>query len=246
MNDSLFPGANEVTIRVGAVTGERLVVVSGETEDYEVPDGVTVCMTRSHHARGGRKHGGRRRGAPDGHFHDVVADHRFRISATSFFQARPDGAEALVDSVRRALGEFDPTTDTLADLYGGVGLFAAGLGARSGYLVESSGSAVADAKVNLEATEVKINRSKVETWQPASVDAVVADPARRGLDKDGARVVLATGAQNVALVSCDPASMARDVAFLVEGGYELRWVEVIDMFPQTHHVETVASLVKVG
>lgn len=246
INDSRFPGADEVTIRVGAATGERLVIVSGETGEYEVPEGVTVCVTQSHHARGGHKQGRRQRGVPDGHFHEVVAGHRFRISAASFFQARPDGAEALVDSVRRALGEFDPTVDTLADLYGGVGLFAAGLGAHNGYLVESSGSAVADAKVNLEATEMKINRSKVEAWKPTTVDAVVADPARRGLDKDGARVVLATGAHNVALVSCDPASMARDVALLVEGGYDMRWVEVIDMFPQTHHVETVASLVKVG
>ncbi|MHB1137868.1 MAG: class I SAM-dependent RNA methyltransferase [Microthrixaceae bacterium] len=242
-----FPDASEVTIRAGVATGERLVLVTprqGVPAAAAARAAVVAADVRVVEADG--------RAARDGEgdcppwIHEVVHEHRFRVSATSFFQARPDGAAALVDAVRRALGPVDPTSARLADLYGGVGLFTGALGARGAVLVERSASSVADARVNLEPLDTRIVRSAVERWRPSEVDAVVADPARAGLGKDGARVVAATGAERVALVSCDPAALARDARLLVDLGYAVDGVELVDLFPQTHHVEAVTTLRRVA
>jgi tRNA/tmRNA/rRNA uracil-C5-methylase (TrmA/RlmC/RlmD family) len=130
----------------------------------------------------------------------------------------------------------------LVDLYGGVGLFSAGLGARRAVLVERSASSVADARVNLAELAASVVQSDVEQWSPEPADVVVADPARSGLGSAGAAVVAATGAPVVALVSCDPAALARDVRLLVDHGYRASGVELVDMFPETHHVEAVTAL----
>lgn len=228
-----FPGADEVTVRVGANTGDRLVVVSPSVGDAVVPDGVTLVGSDA--VRGGSQ----------ANYHEVVAGHRFRISAGSFFQTRVDGAEALVDAVGRALGPILASGGRLVDLYGGVGLFTGSLGARGGVLVERSRSSVADALVNLSDLDTEVVGAPVERWKPVPADAVVADPARSGLGKAAAAAVVATGAEKVALVSCDPASLARDVGLLSASGYRALGVEIIDMFPQTHHIEAVTVLNRV-
>jgi len=229
-----FPGASEVTIRAGARTGERLVVVTPGVGDTTVPEGVRTVGSDTL-ATGGRAW-----------FHEEVAGRRFRVSAHSFFQARPDGAEALVAAVSRSLAGFDPAADRLVDLYGGVGLFTSALGARHATLVERSASSVADARVNLEDLDATVVKAPVERWRPTTADVVVADPARSGLGKAGAAAVVATGAERIALVSCDPASLARDARLLVDAGYEVLGVELIDLFPQTHHIEAVTTLRRVG
>jgi 23S rRNA (uracil1939-C5)-methyltransferase len=252
IRDGRFPGAAEVTVRAGARTGERLVLLAvegegvGSAQAVGLPDDVRVVGPDG------------RATLPDGSatlpdgtpcpavIHEEVAGHRFRISARSFFQARPDGAEALVDAVRRALGPADLREDRLLDLYGGVGLFAGALGARRATLVERSASSVADARVNLAELEAKVVRAPVERWRATPADVVVADPARSGLGKDGAAVVAATGAERVALVSCDPAALARDARLLVDAGYQVLGVELVDLFPHTHHVEAVTTLVRTG
>lgn len=227
---SRFPGASEVVIRVGARTGERLVVVTPSTDGATVPDGVAVVGADQ------------LRAGTTAWIHELVARRRFRISAGSFFQARPDGAEALVRAVRRALSPFDPTSGRLADLYGGVGLFSAGLGATDAVLVERSASSVADARVNLAPLGARIVHDDVQRWRPEPVDAVVADPARAGLGAEGVAAVVGTGAELVALVSCDPAALGRDARLLTDAGYRVDGVELVDMFPHTHHVEAVTTL----
>jgi 23S rRNA (uracil1939-C5)-methyltransferase len=99
--------------------------------------------------------------------------------------------------------------------------------------------------VNLADLDTEVARVAVERWRPTPAEFVVADPARSGLGKAGVAAVVATGAETVALVSCDPASLARDARLLVDGGYEVLGAEVIDMFPQTHHIEAVTSLRRV-
>jgi 23S rRNA (uracil1939-C5)-methyltransferase len=226
-----FPGATEITVRAGARTGERMVVVTPTVaEGTVVPDDVRVIGADELAA-------GRR-----AWLHEEVAGRRYRVSALSFFQARPDGAEALLDVVRRALGPIEAERDRLVDLYGGVGLFAAGLGTRSPVLVERSASSVADARRNLDGLDATVVRVPVERWRASPADLVVADPARTGLGPAGVAAVAATGARRVALVSCDPASLARDVAALAGSGYRATGVELVDLFPQTHHVEAVTSL----
>lgn len=225
-----FPGAEEIIVRVGARTGERMVVVSPTVGDAVVPPG--VALVGADELAGGA----------DVFVHELVARRRFRISAGSFFQARPDGAEAAVRAVGRALAPFDPVADRLVDLYGGVGLFTAGLGARRSVVVERSPWSVRDARVNLDALGAEVVRADVNHWSPIPADAVVADPARAGLGAEGADAVAGTGATSVALVSCDAAALARDARLLVDRGYRVQGVELVDMFPHTHHIEAVTAL----
>lgn len=223
-----FGDAREVTVRAGAATGERLVLAEPTARGVVVPGDVVVVGMDE--LRAGRR----------AWHHEVVDGHRFRISARSFFQAGPEGAAALAgvaaDAVAGAPGP-------LLDLYAGVGLFAALVGRRFRQVtaVEWSTSSVSDARVNLGRT-ARVVRARVERWNPEQAGAVIADPARRGLGRDGADVVAATGAQRVALVSCDPAALGRDVRLLVDRGYELDRVTVLDVFGSTSHVEAVTAL----
>ncbi|HEX6568842.1 MAG TPA: hypothetical protein VF015_06745 [Acidimicrobiales bacterium] len=175
--------------------------------------------------------------------HEEVAGVRLRVSARSFFQAGPEAAEALVGAVGAAAGW---TTDPrrVADLYGGVGLFAATVGRDDRVeLVEASASAAADARVNLGGLDARVVRSDVARWHPRRMDLVVADPPRAGLGRGGTRVVAATRAPVLVLVSCDAGALGRDARLLREAGYDLVSSTVVDVFPQTPHVEVVSRFV---
>lgn len=140
------------------------------------------------------------------------------------------------------------TARTVADLYGGVGLFGAVIGALPHrprvVLVERSRSSCADAAVNLADLDAVVQRRPVERWRPVPADVVVADPARAGLGRPGVDVVTATGAAVVVLVSCDAAALGRDAGLLVDASYRLEQVTTVDLFPHTHHVEVVARFVR--
>ena len=227
-----FDGATGVTLRCGARTGERMAVVAPSAGGVVLPEGADdVLVVGADELRGGRR----------AWIHEALAGRRWRISAGSFFQARPDGAEALVDAVGGALGPPATEGERLLDAYGGVGLFAGSLGAgRRTTLVERSASSVADARVNLADLDAKALRLDVERWRPAPMDVVVADPARGGLAKAGVRVLAATGARRLVLVSCDPASLGRDAALLGRAGYRWSSTRLVDLFPHTPHVEAVS------
>ena len=228
VTDGRYPDG-EVVLRAGARTGERLVIVATDAAGTQVPEGVRVVSS-------GELEAGKR-----AWFHEELAGRRWRISARSFFQARPDGAEALLAAVERAIHGALPAGGHLVDLYGGVGLFAGALpidGSIS--LVEHSASAVADARVNLVDREVRIVRADVDHWGPAHADVVVADPPRTGLGARGVGKVVATLAPRLALVSCDPAALGRDARLLAGAGYELHGASLVDLFPQTSHVEVVS------
>jgi 23S rRNA (uracil1939-C5)-methyltransferase len=224
-----FGSADEVTLRIGGSTGERMAILDPSvTGTVEVPLDVQVVGTdelASGH---------------DAHLHDEVAGRRFRISARSFFQTRTDGAEALVDAVRDA-GTGRWGSGRLADLYGGVGLFASTLGeGMSCVLVESSRSSSADAEHNLADRDARVIRVSVDRWRPEPVDVVVADPPRAGLGRAAVGVVTATGADRLVLVSCDAAAFGRDAGLLVEAGWERRSTVLVDLFPHTPRVELVS------
>ncbi len=229
--DGRYPGSTTVLIRVGSRTGERLVVVDGPTFDVEVPDDVRV-VSQKELTEGKRAW-----------IHEDVAGQRMRISANSFFQNRPAGADALVDEVRSMIS--GAPAGPLIDAYAGVGLFSRTL--HDGRLVtaiERSRDSIADARVNLAAIEARIIRTGVERWRPSDASVVIADPAREGLGVRGVKALLAADPAVFVLVSCDPAALGRDASRLVESGYDLdRWT-VIDLFPGTSHVETVARFVR--
>ncbi|WP_436792792.1 class I SAM-dependent RNA methyltransferase [Actinospongicola halichondriae] len=227
--DGRFGSAHEVTLRVGAETGERLVRFDPAVPaDISLPPDVRV-VGADELGRGRRSW-----------FTDRVEGITFRISAESFFQTRTDGAAALVDAVRRA-GDGMWGSGTMIDLYGGVGLFAACLGdGMSVTDVESNRAAAADARHNLSHLDAQIIRAAAQKWTPSAAHVVVADPPRAGLGADVVRSVAATEACRLVLVSCDPASFGRDTRLLSEAGYERTSTTAIDLFPQTPHVELVS------
>ncbi|MDP1819771.1 MAG: TRAM domain-containing protein [Acidimicrobiales bacterium] len=221
-----FP-AGDIVLRAGARTSERLAIVAGQGTGVVVPEGVRVVS--DHELRHGRR----------AWYHEEAAGRRWRVSARSFFQARPDGADALVDAVRNAVGA-EPRGH-LVDLYGGVGLFAGSVeGFEHVTLVEQSRSSVADAKVNLADRSPRIIQADVAHWGTARADVVVADPPRTGLGPPGVRAVTNTQADRVVLVSCDPAALGRDAKLLGTAGYRLHEATLIDLFPHTSHVEVVS------
>ncbi|MGD0379303.1 MAG: TRAM domain-containing protein [Acidimicrobiales bacterium] len=222
--EARYPGAREVLLRCGAHTGERLAATTPSGLGAGLPDDVR-----------------------SGHFHEHAAGRRWRVSARSFFQSRPDGADALAAIVEAAADELG-TPSTAADLYSGVGLFAGVLAARGWKVtaVEGSQSAFADAQVNLRGLEVTVKRIDVTKWAPTPVALVVADPSRIGLRREGVGVVAATGARRVVLVSCDAAGLGRDAKLLQEAGYGLTGVTLVDLFPHTFRVEAVTIYDRVG
>ncbi len=252
-----FAEADEVTIRVGAATGEGLVVVTPTSRGVEVPDvgGVHPTVVGRDELSAGHR----------AWIHEEVAGRRWRISAQSFFQTRPDGAAALVRAVLDAVGA-DRAGARVVDLYSGVGLLAGSLWTDPGeppasvVAVERSASAVADARVNLAdllapvggsdaadshaadsgPARVRVVRSDVDHWRPSHADLVIADPARAGLGRRAVEVIVRTGARVVVLVSCDAASLGRDAALLAGAGYTFEQAELVDLFPQSHHVEVVS------
>ena len=146
----------------------------------------------------------------------------------------------LVERVGRAVSAHEASR--LVDLYSGVGLFAATVGRDHEVVaVESNPSAVADARQNAPAA-VHVEQ-RVERWQGAG-DIVIADPARRGLGDGGVAVIDRSGADTVLLVSCDAAAAARDVSALASRGFEIQSVQVLDLFPQTSHVEVLTTLTR--
>jgi 23S rRNA (uracil1939-C5)-methyltransferase len=230
-----FDGCREVTIRVGARTGERLVIAEPTAHGVRVPDGAVVVGTDE--LRRGRRAA----------FHEEVAGRRWRISARSFFQPSPEGAEALVAVAGElAAGALD--RGPLVDLYGGVGLFAGTVGAQPRnraleaglVLVERSRSSAADARHNLGGLGARVRTMGVEEWRPEPASVVIADPSREGLGRQGVGAVSATGASRLVLVSCDPAAAGRDARLLVGEGWVPVESVVVDQFSMTSHVEVVS------
>lgn len=224
-----FGSATEVVVRAGANTGERLVVVDPSTDGVVLPDGVKVVGTDELDA-GARPH-----------YHEELAGLRLQISARSFFQCRPDGALALAQMAGDAVADAE---GPLLDGYCGVGLFGAvaGIG-RLIIGVESDPSAVADATWNLR-PHGRVIEDRFERWTPEPVGAAIVDPARAGLKAEACDRLAETGAELVALISCDPASLARDAKLLSERGYRLDRVTVFDLFGHTSHIETLSRFVR--
>jgi len=181
--------------------------------------------------------------------HEQVAGIDLCVSAASFFQSGPDAAELLIATLRRLAPEIDSARH-LVDAYAGIGLFAATLAAPETYLtvIESSASAIADAQRNLSGRHAEILHADVADWHlPAHgraepVDVVIADPSRRGLGPAATAAIVAHHPSLLVLISCDIAAGVRDLTLLREAGYHLRSMEVLDLFPQTHHLELVSVL----
>lgn len=184
---------------------------------------------------------------------DELCGLRFRISPQSFFQINPKQAERLYT---RAL-EYAGTdgSETMLDLYCGTGTISLCLARRARYVygVEIVEEAVINARENAERNGITNaeffcgdagDAAKMLAEQGVVVDAVVVDPPRKGLFPDVIDIIAEIAPQRVVYVSCDCATLARDMKRFAEHGYAPEKATAVDMFPRTSHVETVVSLVR--
>ena len=183
-----------------------------------------------------------------GSYHEELLGHRFRIASPSFFQVNTAQAERLIGLVRGYLEASG--ADLLVDAYAGVGVFAVLLARHVGRVlaVEESGPAVRDARVNAEGIpNIEFLQGKVEEVLPGlphKPDAVLLDPPRAGCHLRVLESLALHRPRTVIYVSCDPATLARDLRILCDSGFRLEDVQPIDMFPQTYHIECVARLAR--
>ena len=172
----------------------------------------------------------------------------YQFNSESFFQINGPLTEALVAEVIR-----NERGGTAVDLYCGVGLFTVPLARRFAFVggVEGNADAVRFARSNLERaglTNGKVATQPVAEWLHsnagsfAPIDLLVVDPPRSGVEDRGLAGMLNLQPQRITYVSCDPATLARDLQALLAAGYSLDSVAAFDMFPQTHHVETLVKL----
>jgi tRNA/tmRNA/rRNA uracil-C5-methylase (TrmA/RlmC/RlmD family) len=179
-----------------------------------------------------------------------VRGRSFQVSAGGFWQVHPAAAEvfaeALLDAVRPAAGE------RVLDLYAGVGALTAALAQAVGPTgevigVEASAAAVEDAAANLaDLPWATVHRGRVDADGLARTglrpDIVVLDPPRAGAGREVMIAIAALRPRTVGYVSCDPATLARDVAVAHQAGLRLTALRAFDAFPMTHHVECIAAL----
>ena len=181
---------------------------------------------------------------------EEAAGRSWQVTGSGFWQVHPAAADTLVAAV---LSGLDPQPgERAADLYAGVGLFSGALAEAVGLTghvvaVESDRTAVDDGEANLaDLHQVSLVSDRVDRALGADVigprDLVVLDPPRTGAKRDVVAAICALAPRAVAYVACDPAALARDVAFFAGHGYELRSLRAFDLFPMTHHVECVAVL----
>ncbi|MFD9305472.1 class I SAM-dependent RNA methyltransferase [Streptomyces sp. NPDC060048] len=174
----------------------------------------------------------------------------YRVGMGGFWQVHPQAADTLIKAVMQGLM---PRKGEMAlDLFCGVGIFAGALAERLGETgavlgIESTKRAVEDARHNLsDFPRVRIEQGKVEQILPKTgiteCDLVVLDPPRAGAGKQTVRQVAGLTPRRIAYVACDPAALARDLAYFAESGYKVRTLRAFDLFPMTHHVECVAIL----
>ncbi len=175
-----------------------------------------------------------------------VNQRKFRVSAGSFFQVNKPLAGEMANYV---LGNLVLASDSsVIDLYCGVGLFSAFLATevKSCIGIENSPSACEDFIFNLDQFEnVQLYKGSVEDILPhldLKTEIVIADPPRSGIDKKALDAILAIKPKQIAYVSCDPATLARDLKILATNGYSIHSVQPFDLFPQTYHIETLSIL----
>ena len=168
----------------------------------------------------------------------------WEVAIDGFWQVHSAAADTLCDEVTSACTQ----ADVIWDLYCGVGLFAGALAQqrrRNVTAVEGDRRAAEQARQNLaDLTGVQVVRRDVGTWVESprgkSPDAVVLDPPRRGAGEAVLTQINRTKAQRIVYVACEPASLGRDTGVLRKQGWTMSSVQAFDMFPMTHHVESIA------
>nr|WP_131102562.1 class I SAM-dependent RNA methyltransferase [Streptomonospora litoralis] len=241
-----WPRMREVEAVAAGSTRDTALVVTPESAKLPAlpePKASSAVLRRFRNGRVQQVRGRR-------HLREQVGEREFRVSAGGFWQVHPAAARVLSEAVVEALAP-EPG-ETALDLYCGAGLFTAALadavGSQGRVLgVESDTDAVRDARHNLRdlpwaRVEQADTAAQLREWVDMRVDVAVLDPPRTGAGTVVARQLAELRNRAVAYVSCDPATLARDLAAFVEEGYELAELRAFDSFPMTHHVECLALL----
>ena len=189
----------------------------------------------------------------DGKINDYIGELVFEISPLSFFQVNPVQTEVLYN---KALEYADlKENDTVFDIYCGIGTISLFLAqkAKKVYGIEIVEDAIKDAKINANLNNldnVEFYVGKAEEVVPKmykegkTANVVVVDPPRKGCDEKVLDTIVSMKPDRVVYVSCNPSTLARDLAYLDERGYKCLEVQPVDMFPHTMHVECCAKIVK--
>jgi 23S rRNA (uracil1939-C5)-methyltransferase len=181
----------------------------------------------------------------------------YRFDAGCFFQINHALLASLVAEGLRGTEAVDEgagdSGGTALDLYSGVGLFTLPLARRFRGVVAVEGNPASAAYARRNLADASLTNARVETsavgdWlsrhaeELGRADFVLLDPPRAGAEPEAVRGILALQPRHISYVSCDPATLARDLRLLLDAGYRIDTVRAFDMFPQTHHVETVVHL----
>ncbi len=237
LNGSKLPFADILVERLSAVSGMTSVVINENKEKTNVILGEKI------HVLFGKPF-----------IEDKIGSVTFEISPLSFYQVNPQQTNILYQTALD-MADLDGT-ETVLDLYCGIGtisLFFAQK-AKSVFGVEIVPEAIADAKRNAainHITHADFASGAAEDVIPRlykekgiSADVVVVDPPRKGCDEKLLETILLIAPKKIVYVSCDSATLARDLAYLCQRGYQVQMVQVVDMFPWTVHVETVVQLIR--
>jgi tRNA/tmRNA/rRNA uracil-C5-methylase (TrmA/RlmC/RlmD family) len=235
-----WPGAAWVEVAAAPGSGQRAVITDRQVPGAPI-DADTVMS-------------GRRVARGTGYLRQRAADRDWRVSANGFWQVHPRAADTLAAAV---LGALNPRPgETALDLYCGAGLFAgvlAGAVGPSGVVIgiESDAAAVRDARHNLRDTPwARVHRGDAAAVLQrnglSGASLAVLDPPRTGLARALINLLSASTGRirRIAYVSCDPATLARDLALFTVSGWRLDALRAFDAFPMTHHVECVATLAR--
>lgn len=183
------------------------------------------------------------------HYEEVLLNKKFQVSSPSFFQVNSLQAENIARIVIEEL-ELDGT-QIVVDAYAGVSTFAVLIAdkAKKVIAVEESASALIDANVNTQnISNITMLQAKTEELLASiaedEIDAVILDPPRSGCMQGTLNALLTFPPSKIVYISCDPETLSRDLAILTAGPFKIKNVQPIDMFPQTHHIESVTTLLR--
>jgi 23S rRNA (uracil1939-C5)-methyltransferase len=212
---------SQLSVRYGINTGDFLIQPTLKTAEVSLPTGQT-------------------------HYREQVRGREFRVASPSFFQVNVEQLGRMVDLVRERLGLTG--SELIVDAYAGVGTFAILLApyAKRIIAIEDSPAAVEDAKANGQGLDnVEFRLGKTENalrYLGERPDAVILDPPRKGCHPSAIEALESLAPPRVVYVSCDPETLGRDLKMLCSRVFHLENVQPADMFPQTHHVECLATL----
>ncbi len=232
-------GLERVSLRLGVDDSVMVMLASPEVPALELEAGLSVVHLQGDEAVVL---------AGDEALVMEVNSRLFRVSATSFFQVNTSIAGSMVSHLVERVS-VKPGTPML-DVFCGVGLFSAFFAARGAQVtgIELSPAACDDFSVNLDEFEgVSLYQASAAEVLPSldlNPQVVLLDPPRAGLEARVVEALLAKAPQQIAYISCDPATLGRDLARLIAGGYRLLEVTPFDLFPQTYHIESISLLEK--